>query len=188
MNIDGYIDRKLDGFNEMFVNSVKESFHDVLKNRESDGCLSNSVILYICAKVAGYNPILCYGLIEIEGIEYYHSWLEVNNTVIDLSLYGNINFSPFPFKFRLESPYIGSYQESTRFHKLIYKKFIVDEEFSMCAIASAEGKSILAYANGCPNDGIFFLVCKYLHRTYQKHFVDYLKTLVSGDIIERKSL
>ncbi|CUQ07512.1 Uncharacterised protein [Anaerostipes hadrus] len=86
MNHD-YIQNQLKKFDPRFTKCVVRCFDLIKQFQESDGCLSNSVALYICAKEYGYDPILCYGLCEFDGKEFYHAWLEINDIVIDVSIY-----------------------------------------------------------------------------------------------------
>ena len=177
-----YIQNQLKGFNPKFIDCVTRCFNLIEQHQEPDGCLSNSIALYICAKEYGYNPVLCYGLCELDGIEFYHSWIEIDGIVIDLSIYGNVNYSPFAmWENNLEVPYIGTYQDSA----VQYGKFKFDDDWSYSLIAQVEGWSFEKYMNGLPQNAMWKVVCKILDRTTTPNLVEHLKTHIKGRVIER---
>ena len=93
--VKNYIEESLKGFNNEFVQSVCRCFEMLEHSKEPNGCLSNTATLYICAKECGYNPEICYGLCEFYGIKFYHAWLVINDTIIDIAIFGNVNYSPY---------------------------------------------------------------------------------------------
>lgn len=108
-----YIQKELESFDFEFVNCVIRCFNFIEEYHEPNGCLSNTVALYICAKKYGYNPIICYGLCKLDGRDFYHAWLEINGTIIDLSIYGNVNYSPYSmWDYKINLPYIGKDRKS----------------------------------------------------------------------------
>ena len=178
-----YIQEHLKGFNPKFVDCVVRCFNLIEQNQEPDGCLSNSMALFICAKEYGYEPSLCYGLCEFEGKKFYHAWLEINNIVIDISIYGNVNYSPFSmWDNKLDTPYIGSYEDSA----VQYGKFKFDDDWSDSMIAQAEGLSFEQYMNGLPRNAMWKIVCKFLDKTPTNNLVEHLKTHIKNKFIERE--
>jgi hypothetical protein len=182
-----YIQNQLKGFNRKFIDCVIRCFNLIEKYQEPNGCLSDSVALFICAKEYGYMPKLCYGLCSVDGIEFYHAWLEIDTTIIDLAIYGNINYrvSPLIQKQKLDTPYIGTYENSNE-RNIHYGRFQFDEDWSLALIAQKEGLSFIDYMNGLPNNAMWKLVCILLDKTPTYDFVNHLKTLVTNDKIERK--
>lgn len=177
-----YIQNQLKGFNPKFVDCVVRCFNTVDQIHEPDGCLSNSVALFICAKEYGYNPVLCYGLCELAGNKFYHVWLEINGIIIDISIYGNVNFNPyFIWNITLDKPYIGSYEDSI----VRYGKFEFDEDWSDSMISKAEGWSFEKYMNRCPYDAMWKRVCKFLDKSFIPNVIKYLKILIENETIER---
>lgn len=177
-----YIQEQLKGFNPKFVDCVVRCFNFIEQNQEPDGCLSNSIALFICAKEYGYKPSLCYGLCKFEGKEFYHAWIEIDNIVIDMAIYGNVNYSPFSiWDNELDTPYIGSYEDSV----VQYGKFKFDNDWSDSMIAQAEGWSFERYMNGLPQNAMWKIVCKFLDKTPTNNFVEHLKTHIKNKSIER---
>jgi hypothetical protein len=178
-----YIQKQLKGFDPKFVDCAVRCFNLIEKNQEPNGCLSDSIALFICAKEYGYKPTLCYGLCKIDGREFYHAWLEINGTIIDLAIYGNVNYSPFSmWNRKLDTPYIGSYQDSV----VQYGGFQFDEDWYGALISRAEGWSFEQYMNGLPQNAMWKLVCMFLDKTPTKNLIEHLKTLVKNEYIERK--
>lgn len=151
-----YIQDKLKDFNPKFVECVVRQFNMIDINKESDGCLSNSVVLYICAKEYGYNPKLCYGLCSYKNKDFYHAWLEINNIIIDLSFYGNVNFSLYSMWTKVDVPYIGSYKNSD----VHYGKFEFDDDWKSSLISAVEGWSFIKYMDGMPQNAMWKILCK----------------------------
>lgn len=178
-----YIQERLKGFKPEFVDCAVRCFNLIVQNEEPNGCLSDSAALFVCAKEYGYEPILCYGLCNLDGREFYHAWLEINGTIIDLAIYGNVNYGLFSlFGYRTDIPYIGSYKDSV----MQYGRFQFDEDWSGALISRVEGWSFEQYMNGLPQNAMWKLVCMMLGKTSTKRLIDHLKTLVKDEYIERK--
>jgi hypothetical protein len=176
-----YIQDKLKGFNPKFTDCVVRQFNQVDTGQEPDGCLSNSVVLYICAKEFGYNPNLCYGLCTYKGREFYHAWLEIDGTVIDNSIYGNVNFSPYFPQERMDTPYIGGYRDT----EVCYGRFQFDQDWTGSMIARMEGMTFEEYMDGLPQGAMWRLACRTLDKTPTRNLVEHLRTHVKGKKIER---
>lgn len=167
-----YIQEKLKDFDIGFVNCVIRCFNLIEKTKEPDGCLSNTTALYICAKSYGYSPTICYGLCRIDGHDFYHAWLEINNLVIDLSIYGNVNYSPYlVLGYKIDTPFIGDYNNTS----ISYGRFKFDQDWSKSAIGQMDGKTLIQYMDGSPQYGMWKLVCKLMDRTPTKELLQQLR-------------
>lgn len=139
-------------------NILARCFQNVESNREPDGCLSNSVALYIGLKEYGYEPQLCYGLCYINDSPFYHAWIELNNLVIDISIYGNINYNPYsPSRQEVAYPII---LEAYNTCYAEYKKFCFDSDWKYAKISRLENESLTGYINKAPNQGMYKLIAK----------------------------
>lgn len=177
-----YIQDVLKGFNPKFVECVIRQFNVIDANKEPDGCLSNSIVLYICAKEYGYEPRLCYGLCVYDKKEFYHAWLEINNIIIDLSIYGNVNFSPYSmWDKKLDVPYIGSYENS----EVHYGRFEFDKDWPNALISKAEDITFIEYMDGLPQNAMWKLLCKILDKTISKDLVNHFRSLIKDSVIKR---
>lgn len=184
-----YIREKLDGFDPCFIDCVVRGFNHIFQTKEPDGCLSNTSALYVCAKKYGYSPLICYGLCKIGNEEMYHAWLEIEKLVIDLAIYGNINFPGYgnllarSQNIVLNTPFIGDYKDAENYH-LEYGRFKFDAEWKDAAISQVEGKSVLEYINGAPNDGMWHLLRRYLDMPLiTSDFRQEIESIISGDRI-----
>lgn len=167
-----YIQEQLKDFDKSFVNCVIRCFNLIEKNKEPNGCLSNTAALYICAKSFGYNPIICYGLCNLDGRDFYHAWLEINGIIIDLSIYGNINYSPYSmWNYKIDTPFIGEYSDS----KISYGRFKFDQDWSKSLIGQIAGKTLIQYMNGAPQYRMWKLVCKFMDKTLTKDLLQQLQ-------------
>lgn len=167
-----YIQEQLKDFDKSFVNCVIRCFNLIEENKEPDGCLSNTTALYICAKSCGYNPIICYGLCNLDGRDFYHAWLEINGIIIDLSIYGNVNYSHYSmWNYKIDTPYIGKYDNS----KILYGKFKFDQDWSKSSIGQIAGKTLIQYMNGSPRYRMWKLVCKFMDKTLTKDLLQQLQ-------------
>ena len=177
-----YIQERLKEFNSQFVECVIRQFNLIESYKESDGCLSNSIILYICAKEYDYKPKLCYGLCSYENHQFYHAWLEINDIIIDLSIYGNVNYNPyFTFQNKLDTPYIGVYENND----IYYGRFEFDEDWSSSLISKMEGVTFINYMDGLPQNKMWKLLCRILDTTLSKDLVNHFKSLIKNNIIKR---
>lgn len=167
-----YIQHELKNYDPGFVNCVVRCFNIIEQNKEPDGCLSNSAILYICAKKYGYNPTICYGLCNIDGRDFYHVWLELNNIIIDLSIYGNVNYSPYlMLGYKIETPFIGKYDDA----KMMYGRFKFDQDWDSSLIGGIQGKTLIQYMDGLPQFKMWKLVCKCMDKTFTKDLLQQLR-------------
>ena len=185
-----YIHTKLKNYDKGFINVVENMFADIIKNQEADGCISNTVFLYIYAKYYKLNARLCYGIVDVEGLEFYHMWLELDDIIIDLSIYGNVNF-PHPlfqdtiksYNIQMYYPNIGTYKEV----KGTYYRFRKDYDYSMSNMSMVEGSSIhkyMSFMNTIHDDRLWYKCCMYLGiRTNIQDMVAYLKELTIDDYI-----
>ena len=177
-----YIQEQLKGYNPKFIDCVVRCFNLMEQYKEPDGCLSDSILLFICAKEYRYKPSLCYGLCALEGKEFYHAWLEIDDIVIDLAIYGNVNYSPFSmWDNKLDTPYIGSYKDSI----IQYGKFKFDNDWSGSEIAKTEGWSFEEYMDTLPQNVLWKGVCEILDRTPTNNLIEHLKTHIKNTFIER---
>lgn len=147
-----YINTQLSGFKPEFVKCVIRCFEFIDDIHQPDVCLSNSIALFICAMYYGYEPNLCYGLCSFDGQPFYHAWLEINGIIIDLSIYGNVNYNPGRFEF--------------------------DTDWQISAIAQLEGCSFEQYMDGSPNGDMWKLVCQFLDEKPTQEVVRHLRSLI----------
>lgn len=144
---------------ENLYNILARCFQNIEDNRESDGCLSNSVALYICLKEHGYEPKLCYGLCSVkDGFPFYHAWVEQEGLVIDIAIYGNINFTPiFTYDQKVKYPIV---LEAYEICYVDYQKFCFDNEWPLAMISYAENKKLSSYIEQAPSGGMYRLISR----------------------------
>ena len=177
-----YIRQQMRGFKPEFVKCVIRCFEFIDSTRQPNGCLGSSVALYICAKEFGYRPKLCYGLCRVEGVPFYHAWLEINGIIIDPSIYGNVNFNPEvrqSCQTVLDTPYIGTYKTSV----ISYGRFEFGEDWKTKELSLAEGLSFEQYVDGAPNNEMWWMTCKFLNKLPVRKTIKHLRTLIKKDVI-----
>lgn len=137
-------------------------FNLIYNSQEPDGCASNTVALYVCLKNMGYSPQICYGICTTEsGFEFYHMWLELDDKIIDLAIYGNAKFSVLSgeLAYIITTPVVlETYDES----KVHYGKFVFDDDWKHAAISVVENMTLKEYINSAPNNGMKKLICRYM--------------------------
>jgi len=178
-----YIQKQLKDFNDNFVDSVVRCFNQIESMRAAQECVTSSVILYICAKHFGYEPKICYGLCTLQGKEFYHAWLEINNKVIDVAIYGNINYNVYSmWDFKLETPYIGTYEDAATdpIKPLVYGKFVFDDDWSHCSVSMIEKMTMQQYMDKAPQNILWKYTIKFLNQTPSKALVDSLSEHIKG--------
>lgn len=179
-----YIREQLKGFDSKFVECAVRCFNFDNDSQSGDNCLVDTVSLYVCAKKFGYKPQLCYGLCKLGEREFYHAWLEINDTIIDVAIYGNVHHSPFfpEWKTKVKTPYIGKYKDSF----LYYGKYEFDEHWKYCSISKAEGQSIIDYIKFAPGNGMWKLICNILDITPTKQAAEQLSSYIQDEYIQVK--
>ena len=181
-SVSGYIRQKLKGFNEEFVTCVINSFNFTVEQKVADGCLLNTAALFVCARECGYNPVICYGLCTLEGVGFYHAWLEIQGIVIDVAIYGNINYSPLSvWGFKVDTPYIGSYDKTA----ITYGRFEFDEDWKRSPIAKVEGWLLDDYLDTLPMGMMWEYICRLLNKPVTVALIQQLRRLIKGVRIER---
>lgn len=129
-----------------------------------DACMSASVSLLIALRYLGYEPKLCYGLcVTPKGYEVYHAWLELNNKVLDIAIYGNSHYSPYWHDESLDPVVFESYDAT----KVFYRDHVVDEDWEKSGVGSAitTYKTLKAYIDGAPNDQLRKVILKIMGET-----------------------
>lgn len=175
-----YIRKELNNLDDRFVDCVVRCFNCVDTKKEPNGCMSNTVALYICAKEYGYNPTICYGLCQIDDKKFYHAWLELDNTIIDIAIYGNINYSIFSmWDKKVDTPYIGGYKESY----IRYGKFEFDEDWKYSLISSVKGLELIKYMDKAPQNAMWKLVYKYLDKTFTNESFKRLRLYINDVVL-----
>ena len=172
-----YIQDRMKSFSPKFVDCVVRCFSYAEQIKADRDCLSNTIALFICAKEYGYNPQICYGLCVLDNREFYHAWLKINDIVIDIAIYGNVNYNPLsPWSFTLETPYIGTYEDAP----VHYGEFVFDEDWPMCEISKMQHCPIEKYMDNAPQDGMWRVVCKYLDITFSKQKIKELTKYIEN--------
>lgn len=176
-----YIRAQLEGFKPEFVECVVRAFKLICKYKESDGCLSNTVALYICAKEHGYDPQICYGLCVCNGCEFYHAWLEVDDVIIDLSIFGLLNWNPFNFTNRAHRPYIGTDHEfNLNNNQIILQKYVFDKDWRYAQISAIEKGTLERYMDSGPYNNMWVLTATILGEFCNASLIDHLRAHVEG--------
>lgn len=162
-----YIQNQVKKFNidDKLAEVLIRVFNYIYTNKEGDGCASNSVALYVCLKNMGYNPQIYYGLCSTRsGFEFYHMWLELNERIVDIAIYGNAQFRFHSDELSrvIETPIVLETYDET---KIYYGKFLFDDDWERAAIRNIEKKSLKEYINEAPKNCMKKLICRYMDVT-----------------------
>lgn len=175
------IREQLKDFKPEFVACVVRAFKLICKYKESDGSLSNTVALYICAKEHGYKPQICYGLCVCNGSEFYHAWLEVDGVIIDLSIFGLLNWNPFNFTNRVYLPYIGvDHEFDLNGNQIILQKYVFDKNWRYSQISDIEKGTLERHMDGGPYNGMWVLTATILGEFCNASLIDRLRAHVEN--------
>lgn len=143
------------GFHRGFRAAVIREFLRMTDFRESDGCLSSSVCLLICARYYGYDAVLRYGICDYKGIRFAHAWLDVDGRVFDTAIYGNFHFAG-QVPFMPKRPVINtSYEMSS------VRYMISDHEYLWRSsdMSVAVGHTVSEYFDASRNQRLWGRVC-----------------------------
>ena len=176
-----FIRQNLQEYNDKFRNAVVNLFNRMVEYREPNGCMSNSAMLLACARYCGYEAKMCYGLCYTGTYEFYHAWLEIGGKVLDISIYGNSNFSPYYLDEPLERPIINcSYDETP----IRYGRFVFDEDWPEADLSRVEGLSLEKYFDNSEKHILWQYTCGLLELSPIKSNGDAIREAIKGIVIE----
>ena len=118
--------------------------------RDSQGCLTSSVVLCIALEYLGYLPKLCLGKFWAFGHDYYHAWTEIDGKVIDIAIYGNTSFSQY-WRDGIIMPQVNKAYDET---DVKYEPFIFDEGYEETWIGAVMGWSFYDYCEKAPKRNV----------------------------------
>lgn len=152
-NLSEYDNRKL-------TSVVTKAFNRMYDIQEPDGCLSTSTQIVTCLQYLGYDAKLIVGQMYDETNHgFYHTWVELNDKIIDISGYGNTNWSQFyPGKPWLYPTINESYDESP----VSYHRFEFDKDWPNSQMSMADGWSISKYFDGSTRKCLWQFTCDLL--------------------------
>lgn len=156
-----YIREHLCNFDKDFRNYVIRCFNIMEDFHEPFGDVLYSVLLYICAKMQGYSAVICYGDCEVSGYLFPHAWLEVDDVVVDIGIYGNINYGSFAIDgITAAYPYIGTYDQCA---DIVYNRFVFESN-SSSRVYGIDFMPVSDYMNNSPKQLAWTLLMKILNR------------------------
>ena len=170
-NVVRYIRKQTADFNDKKLTlAIQRAFDLIIKFQDHKGCLTSSIILYIALKELGYNPQICYGLCKTKNnFEFYHAWIELNNKVIDVAIYGNINFSPLTKEEpNIELPVVlEDYKDCC----IEYGRFCFDADWDMAEIKTAENWTLTQYFQNAHTQQIYRVASSVLNEPIKANTV-----------------
>lgn len=148
-SISEYISKQAEPYhNQKLTNVLLRTYQYICKSEEDGGCFIISVALHVILTSLGYDPLFCVGLcVTPGGRTFYHAWLEVDNKILDLAIYGNSRFSPLWMEEPL-NPAIFTPVDKT---DLRYMDHIIDADWDWCLISKVmQMGSIANYIANAP--------------------------------------
>lgn len=129
----------------------------VWENRDDDGALSNSVVLFVCLRYLGLDPKICFGLCNrnTNGKEFYHVWIELDGKVLDISIFGTLNYSQFDLETKLHLPVIMEDYDTAPFD---YGRFVFDEDWNKSVISYGIQTTVFKYIHNSPYNCMYRLI------------------------------
>ena len=169
------------------TNAITRAFDNIFNNEEPDGCLSKSIALHVILRYYGYDPKICYGLcVTPAGHEFYHAWLELDSTVLDLAIYGNSHFSSY----WLEAPIGPVVFEDYNSTLVKYGDHKFDDDWESCMIAQVVRMgSVANYIANAPRvhhpsgNGMWKVIFSILDETYSTAKRNALEQFVSREAL-----
>ena len=180
-----YIAKQTEGYSRKLTDVLTNAFDMMCKVGDHNGCLSTSVALHVILRSLGYEPKLCYGLCTgPDGNEIYHAWLELDDKVIDLAIYGNSRWSPFWHGRKLNAVVLEEYANT----ELKYNDHLFDRDWDGCMISMiVKLGSIREYIKAAPaiphpsNNGMWAVIFAFLGESYTKNRHEELEQYVSAE-------
>lgn len=182
-----YIQGQLEEFNSTdLTKSVIRVFEKICTWKWDDACVYATVMLHAIFKYFGVDSNITYGITSFNtnGYEYkfYHAWLEANDKILDLAIFGNINYSHIMRNMHLEKPVVNETYQAAESNNITYKRFEVDEGWKTCKIAVAENETIHHYFNHAPQD-FWQHLCSYVGISGTPKNISKLKEITRDEVI-----
>lgn len=70
------------GLPQDVISVLQNAFTTLCNHEEPNGCLSTGSAIFIALSYLGYRSSIRMGVVEVNGQEFYHAWLELNGKVI----------------------------------------------------------------------------------------------------------
>jgi len=74
------------GYKEDIGNILANMYLYMKKKQWWGACHATASALYVCLSEIGYSPVLCIGEVLGQGLYFDHSWINVDDTIIDLAI------------------------------------------------------------------------------------------------------
>ena len=176
-----YIRERLEPASKEFRTYVIRCFKHMDEYTEPQGNILYSCILYVCAKLIGYCPIIVFGKCHIsDRVAFYDVWLEIDGHIIDMGLYGNVNFGEVSgYGCRATSPFIGDYDDEN----IKYDRFIIGDDWKDHYLHAAENMTISEYFDNAPDDLAWHLLFDVLGWEHNRENVERILNLIGNDVI-----
>lgn len=173
-----YIQNQLSEYDERIVKAVQRLFSIEDQAKEKQGCVIDSVVLFLIFKKYGINAEIHLGEICADGKQdAYHCWLTVNDKLFDIGIYGNSNYNREYYKGpQLNTPFINE-----SFTNLGGIRYIDGSTESDSWLSELSEKSVLDYVKKCPNDRVNLLICKALDISHNRVNCGEILKLTEGE-------
>ncbi|MGN1379243.1 MAG: hypothetical protein ACI4XR_02470 [Bacilli bacterium] len=74
------------GIDIKIADILNQMYIFIQENEWCGACHACSSFLYVALKEKGLNPTLCIGEVKYNNFVFDHSWIELNNKIIDISI------------------------------------------------------------------------------------------------------
>ena len=169
-----YIRDQLSGYTEDASIAIQRLFDIEDRNRESQGCVIDSVIAKLILKKFGIESKIHLGEFTTDNYHWFHHcWLTVSGKVVDMGIYGNSTYNE---RYRgklvkspivLENPEFAQYKDGT------------NDRFGW--ILGLSGISFSEYTKNCPGDRVYKIFCKSLDILENKESKKLFSELTEGE-------
>ena len=158
---------------------VVRAFNKMNDCQDHCGCLTISVSICLALEYLKFSPKLCIGKFWVNGHDFYHAWVELNEKIIDVAIYGNTAYSPF-WQDGIVKPQINvSYDDAD----ITYEPFTFDDDFKDADISEMVGKSFFYYCDHAPKHNAIWNLILYFLDTSSTTTLSSIKELSRNHII-----
>ena len=179
-----FLQNEMEGMDNKAASMIIRMFNRLDERKIYASALSTSVTLYLALSYIGLLPKLVLGTVQYQGLSYPHAWIEMNDKVFDLAIYGDTRYHPMlteSHDVKAVLPQINVGYADT--NEINYYPFQFGSTWAMADMKRLVGKTLKEYADKSPVFNIWSDVCYILELSATSGNLEKMEEIASNATI-----